>query len=165
MPQLVGEGALHTLPAQQPAAQVLRLQPLQAPPVQVSPAGQAAQATPPAPHAVATSPGWQVVPEQQPDGQETPSQMHWVPSQRCPGEHSGPVPQRHFPLAEQALAVAGLQATHAAPPEPQDAAVAVKHWPPRQQPSGQEAASQRHRPFAQRCPAGQAGPWPHWQTP
>ena len=36
---------------------------------------------------------------------------------------------------------------------------------PRQQPAGQEAPSQRHAPFMQRCPAAHGGPPPHRHAP
>jgi hypothetical protein len=56
LPQVVSAGGLHVAPEQQPSGQLVALQPLQAPPVQVWPFGQGWQAPPPVPHSAGLSP-------------------------------------------------------------------------------------------------------------
>jgi hypothetical protein len=69
-------GVLHVAPEQQPP-QLLELQPEHAPPEQLWPPGQVWHARPPAPHALGSLPGWQVLSlAQHPDGHEVGSQMH-----------------------------------------------------------------------------------------
>jgi hypothetical protein len=127
-PQVASDGGLHVAPEQQPSRQVA-LQPLQRPSVQVCPLGQVSQAPPPPPQEPAVSPARQVVPWQQPSGQEVPSQTQVLPMHRWPSAHAGPVPQRQLPLAEQL----SLRASHTAqvePASPQVASERVAHTAP-----------------------------------
>jgi hypothetical protein len=103
-------------------------------------------------------------PAQQPDGHEVAVQRH-VPNTHCwPAAQAGPPPQVHAPFVH-ALAVAGLQATQAAPPVPHAFADGVTHAPPAQQPFGHEVALHWHMPPTQRWPAAQAGPPPQVHAP
>lgn len=86
---------------------------------------QAVHAPPPLPH-------WdvdgetQVLPEQQPDGQDVALHTQTPPWQRWPAPHAAPPPHRHWPPLQVSATVLS-QATHAAPPEPQ-AATEVPVW-------------------------------------
>lgn len=59
-------GVMQVEPEQQPVGQLLALQPLQTPPVQVCVAGHIEQAPPPLPHWAALETSWQMLPSQQP---------------------------------------------------------------------------------------------------
>jgi hypothetical protein len=164
LPQLVGDGALHTAPAQQPLGQLVALQPLQWPAVQVWPAGQVVQALPPPPHEVTLSPVKHAPPEQQPLGQDVPSQTQVLATQRCPGVQVAPAPQRQVPVAEQ-LSERASQATQLDPALPQAATERVEQIAPLQQPPGQDVASQTQSPLSQRWPPPHAADVPHAQLP
>jgi hypothetical protein len=70
-----------------------------------------------------------------------------------PAPHAGPDPQPQAPNAEQLSATAGSQARHAAPANPQVAAVRAEQVEPEQHPPAQLAASQPlHTPPAQDLP-------------
>src|SRR5207253_1586591 len=133
LPQLVSEGALHTEPEQQPLGQLVELQPLQCPAVQVWPAGQVVHALPPPPHDVTLSPVRHTPAEQQPLGHDVPSQTQVLPTQRCPGVQMAPVPQRQVPVAEQ-LSERASQATQLDPALPQVAIERVEQIAPLQHP-------------------------------
>ncbi len=164
LPQLVTDGALQTAPAQQPVGQLVALQPLQCPAVQVWPAGQAVQAPPPPPHELTLSPLRHTPAEQHPFGQEVPSQTQVLPAQRCPGAQVAPVPQRQAPSAEQ-LSDRASQARQLAPALPQVATERVEQMAPLQQPPGQDVASQTQSPPLQRWPPAHAADAPHAQLP
>jgi hypothetical protein len=59
---------------------------------------------------------WQLVPWQQPSGQEVASQVQMPPSQRCPSAQAAPVPHEHFPVV--ALQPSALDVSHAMQTEP-----------------------------------------------
>jgi hypothetical protein len=108
-------------------------------------------------------PGAQVVPAQQPDGQEVASQMQLPPTQRCPAAQAAPLPQAQLPPLQ--LSASLPQTTHCAPPVPQAAVDGEAHRAPLQQPDAHEVASQMHWPDEQRCPALQTALLPQRQTP
>ncbi len=164
LPQVVSDGALQVAPEQQPPGQLVALQPLQCPAVQVWPAGQVVQAPPPPPHEATLSPARQTPAAQQPVGQEVLSQTQVLATQRWPTVQVAPVPQRQSPLAEQ-LSERASHATQVAPALPQVVMVRFEQMEPLQQPLGQEVASQMHRPSAQRWPPAHAGPDPQAQAP
>lgn len=146
---------------------------LHVPPAQLSalPAAHWVQAMLFEPHAVTVRApaSRQLLPEQQPPQPEPALQTHWPASasQERPGPQAGPLPQRHAPLV-QALAFAGAQAAHAAPPEPQLAnEPASNTWQrlPLQQPLGHEAALQVQVPASQNWPVPHCGPLPQLQLP
>lgn len=62
VPQALVVGVVHTGPLQQPLRQLVELQPLQAPLVQVCPLGHAWQLPPPLPQKLMLVPDWHVVP-------------------------------------------------------------------------------------------------------
>jgi hypothetical protein len=128
-------------------------------------ARQVWQAMPPVPQAAAVLPGMHVVPEQQPAGHDTASQMQAPPKQRRPAPQAAPAPHWQVPAAEQLSAVDGSQATQLLPPEPQVAALAVTQTPLAQQPVGHDCALHTHAPPTQVVPAPHAGPRPHVQVP
>jgi hypothetical protein len=164
LPQLVSDGAMQVAPAQQPLGQLVALQPLQCPAVQVWPAGHMVQALPPPPHELALSPARHAPAEQQPVGHDVLSQMQVLATQRCPGAQVAPVPQRQTPVAEQ-LSERASQATQLAPAVPQLAIDRVEQVAPLQQPPGHDVPSQTHSPFAQRWPPAHAADEPHAQVP
>ncbi len=82
VPQAVEDvGSLQVLPEQHPVGQLVELQPLHAPLLQVWPVGHIAHMAPAAPHALGSVPGWQVLPWQHPVEQELASQVHLPPEQ------------------------------------------------------------------------------------
>jgi hypothetical protein len=164
LPQVEREGALQVAPEQQPAGQLVALQPLQRPPVQVCPDGQDWQAPPPPPQDAAVLPAMQAPCAQQPVGQEVPSQTQVLATQRCPGAQAAPSPHRQAPNAEQ-LSERASHATQVEPATPQAATDRVEQVAPLQQPLGQEVASQMHWPPTQRWPPTQAAPAPQTQAP
>jgi hypothetical protein len=164
LPQLASDGALQIEPAQHPPGQLVALQPLQCPAVQVWPAGQAVQALPPPPHEVTLSPLRQTPAEQQPFGHDVPSQTQVLPTQRWPGVHVAPVPQRQSPVAEQ-LSDRPSQAMQLEPAIPQAATERVEQVAPLQQPPGHDVPSQTHRPLSQCWPPAHAADEPHAQLP
>jgi hypothetical protein len=109
LPQDAKEDGAQVIPLQQPSGHA---QPPQAPPVQVSPAAQAEQASPALPQAVGTLPGWQAPSEQQPLGHEVASHVHEPAMHLCPAPHAGSAPQRQSPLAEHESLVVALHAVH-----------------------------------------------------
>ena len=164
LPQLVSDGVLQVAPAQHPLGQLVALQPLQCPAVQVWPAGQVVQALPPPPHELALSPERHAPAEQHPLGHDVLSQTQVLATQRCPGAQVAPVPQRQTPVAEQ-LSERASQATQLAPAVPQAATERVEQIAPLQQPPGQDVPSQTHRPLSQRWPPAHAADAPHAQVP
>lgn len=152
----------------------------------------------------------QVVPSQQPLGQDVASHTHAPPSQRWPTAHIALPPHAQTPPEVQPSARVASQATHAAPAVPHRIAVGVLHVLPEQQPLAQVAVqavqapavhapppqlsqlppplphalgsvpgaqtsplqqplhdvpSHTHAPPTQCCPAAQAAPAPHRQSP
>lgn len=86
----------------------------------------------------------QLVPLQQPDGQDDASHTQVLLKQRVPSPHAGPVPHRQEPVP-QLFARVGSQLAHRAPFDPHAAAVgAVTQVPPAQQQLGHEVASHTH---------------------
>jgi len=76
-PHDVVDSAAHVDPEQHPLGQVVALQPVHAPPVQAPPL-QSWQAAPPVPQLMPLVPARQVVPEQQPLGQDVRSRADCV---------------------------------------------------------------------------------------
>jgi hypothetical protein len=118
----------------------------------VVPTGQATQAFPPLPQLPSDceANGTQLLPLQQPRGQEVASQTQLPAKQRWPSRHAEPKPQLHAPL-EQPSAWAP-QLTQAAPPEPQDVMVCAPNGTqvlPLQQPDGHDEALQTQLPETQ----------------
>jgi hypothetical protein len=68
-------------------------------------------------------------------------------------------------VGPQRLALLVSQAVQAPPAAPQVVKAGVSHTPPRQHPSGHEAASHTHAPFMHRWPATQGEPPPQRQAP
>lgn len=133
----------HVEPEQHPFGQVVALQPLHVPPLQVSPPGHAMHALPTVPQAIAVSP-WRHAPvdEQQPLAQVAALQATHVPLlQPSGGVHGGLLPHWQ-PVAAHESDVAGSQATHAAPAVPQVVGDDALQVGPEQHPFGQNAASQ-----------------------
>lgn len=164
LPQLVSAGALQVAPAQQPFGQLVALQPLQCPAVQVWPAGQVVQALPPPPHELALSPLRHAPAAQQPLGHDVLSQTQVLATQRCPGVQLAPLPHRQTPLAEQ-LSERASQTTQLAPAVPQVATERVEQITPLQHPPGHDVPSQTQRPLSQRWPPAHAADEPHAQVP
>lgn len=159
-------GVTQLLPLQQPVAQLVELQPVQACAVQVNPPPHAAQAAPPVPHSALAVPALQTFPAQQPVGHEVASQTHTPAEQAWPAAQGGPEPQAQAPLVQRSDFAS--HAEHVAPPLPQAAALcpAVERQVlPLQQPFGHELALQTQVPPEQVWPAPQAGPAPQRQTP
>jgi two-component system phosphate regulon sensor histidine kinase PhoR len=163
-PQVSGDGELHVEPRQQPPGQLCGLQPLQAWLTHTAAPTQVTQTPPPPPHAATVVPGWHRRPAQQPFGQESASHTHRPPAQRCPATHAAPPAQLQAPRV-QPSASTGSQAPHAAPPVPQVMGEGAVQVPPRQQPFGQEMASQPQLPPTQPAPPMHAGPRPQKQRP
>jgi hypothetical protein len=101
LPQVAKEGTLQVAPEQQPFGQLLELQPLQVPLLQVWPVGQTSQLPPPVPQDDGLSPARQVPAEQQPCGQDVPSHTHVLARHRWPGAHAAPAPHWQLPIDEQ----------------------------------------------------------------
>lgn len=99
----------------------------------------------------------QVVPSQQPSGQESAPQPQMPPTHCCPAAHWGPLPHRHPPVALQPSEAMVLQAAQAAPFGPQVASVRGLQVEPVQQPEVQEAAQPLQAPLVQVSVPGQ--PW------
>jgi len=164
LPQLVSDGAMQVAPAQHPFGQLVLLQPLQWPAVQVWPAGQVVQALPPPPHELALSPERHAPAEQQPLGHDVLSQTQVLATQRCPGAQVAPVPHRQTPVAEQ-LSERASHATQLAPAVPQAATDRVEQIAPLQHPPGHDVPSQTHSPLAQRWPPAHVADEPHAHVP
>ena len=128
------------------------------------PAAQAWQLPPPTPQLSSVG-ALQVVPAQQPLGQEKASHTHAPDTQRCPVAQAAPAPQAHLPAAVQLSAAKVSQETQAAPVVPQRASERVVQVAPSQQPIGHEALLHTHLAPTQRCPGPQAGPVPQAQLP
>ena len=122
--------------------------PLQVPCVHVSPPGQLAQLDPPLPQAPTLLPGSHSPSEQQPVGQDTPSQTQTPFRQRCPVEQLGPPPHVHAP-AVQLSESSDSHALHVSPATPHALREDGVQVPWLQHPSGQEVSSQVHTSFAQ----------------
>jgi hypothetical protein len=101
LPQVAKEGMLQVAPEQQPFGQLLELQPLQVPLLQVWPVGQTSQLPPPVPQDDGLSPARQVPAEQQPCGQDVPSHTHVLARHRWPGAQAVPAPHWQLPIDEQ----------------------------------------------------------------
>jgi hypothetical protein len=164
LPQVASEGGLQVAPEQQPVGQLVALQPLQCPPVQVWPAGHDWQAPPPPPHDDAVTPARQAPSAQQPVAHDVLSQTQVLATQRWPGEQASPLPQRQLPDDEQ-LSERASHATQVEPALPQVVVERVWQVAPVQQPLGHDVASHRQRPPAQRWPPTQAAPVPQTQLP
>jgi len=149
VPHAAVPATLQVAPEQQPLAQVVLLQLLHTPAVQVSTPGQTSQIRPALPQAPRSFPDWQSSPEQQPR-HEMASQMQLPPMQCWPGAQGAPAPQRQAPLAEQLSAPIGSHATQVAPPAPHSVNDRVSHTSPLQQPLGHEVWSQMQSPDTQR---------------
>jgi hypothetical protein len=101
LPQVAKEGVLQVAPEQQPFGQLVELQPLHVPLLQLCPVGQTSQVPPPVPQDDGLSPARQLPAEQQPCGQDVPSQTQVLARQRCPGAHAAPAPHWQLPVDEQ----------------------------------------------------------------
>jgi hypothetical protein len=130
------------LPEQHPAAQLVGVQPPQAPFTQV----------------FCWLPAWQAVPEQHP-AQVTPSHTQVPATQCCPDAHAALEPQRQAPAPEQPSAVSELHATQAPPLAPQAPNDRGVHVVPEQHPAAQEVAVQAQAPLVQTWPEA------HWALP
>jgi hypothetical protein len=164
LPQVASEGGLQVAPEQHPVGQLVALQPLQRPPVQVWPAGQVWQAPPPPPQEATVTPARQAPCAQQPVGHDVPSQTQVLAMQRWPSAQAPALPQRQPPADEQ-LSERASQATQVEPALPQVVVERVEQVVPLQQPLGHDVASHWHRPPAQRWPPTQAGPVPQLHAP
>ncbi len=123
----------------------------------------ALQLPPGAPHE-ANEIGSQTSPAQQPV-HESGSHTQRSDTQCWPMRHAGPAPQAHVPVAVHVLASIASHATQLAPPMPQLPSPRKRQLAPSQQPAGQEAESQMHRPATQRWPATHEGVSPQLQVP
>lgn len=157
-------GVTQLVPEQHPLAQLVALQPSQAPLKQRSTPGQVPQLPPPAPQAAGVVPGKHVVPEQQP-AHEVGSQTQWPPEQCWPGSHWAPVPQVHAPELEQPSARVVSQLMQVEPIVPQVAMLRFRQLAPLQQPLGQETTSHTQVPPLQRWPGTHWSPDPQPQVP
>jgi len=164
VPQVVRAGGLQVAPEQQPFGQLVELQPLHVPFVQVWPPGQVWQAPPPVPHEGPVSPGRQLPFEQHPVGHDVPSHTQVLPMQRWPGAQAAAPPQRQVPADEQ-LSARSSQVTHVDPASPQVASERVSQVFPWQQPLGHDVLSQVQRPERQRWPPAHACLEPQAQVP
>ena len=127
-------------------------------------ASHATQLAPALPQ-VATERVEQIVPLQQPPGQDVPSQVHRPLSQRWPPAHAADDPHAHVPSAAQRLALDGSQALQAPPLTPQLASEGVVQTLPVQQPFAHDVASQVQAPPTQCWPLPHAGPLPQAHAP
>jgi len=119
---------------------------------------QSTQAAPPLPQLFSDG-ARQVLPLQQPLGQDAALQTQTPPMQRWPPAQIAPPPQLQAPLLHRSARVAS-QATQLLPPFPQAAVVGDVQVAPEQQPLGQDAELHpEHAPPEQVWPAGQA-----WQA-
>ncbi len=157
--------AVHTLPAQHPAGQVVASHthapsshrcPVwhAAPPPQLHVPSGAHRSALAASHALHVAPGgahvpaasaWHVAPSQQPLGHDVASHTHSPPTQRCPVPQTGPVPQAHDPPTH-ASARSASQAMQALPLLPQAVALGALHVVPLQHPLAQLAAQLAQTP-------------------
>jgi len=121
--QFFTEVVTQVAPLQQPPGQATALHPLQAPEVQLWPAGQAVQVPPAGPQAAASVPFWQLpAASQQPAGQDCAVQVH------CPALHSWPLAQadsvpQEQPPSEVHPSAPSPQSVHREPAAPQAAAL------------------------------------------
>jgi len=146
LPQaLTTGGVVQVLPEQQPLPQLPELQPLHTPPLQV-PGEHDWQPLPPVPHAVLSVPARHVVPAQHPFEHEAGLQTHALLTQFWPAPHAAEAPQRHAPLVEQLLALAGSHTMQLAPPVPHVASALVLQVLPVQHPLEQELTLQTQTP-------------------
>jgi hypothetical protein len=164
VPQLPSDGASQLAPAQQPDAQLVEVHDVHALPTQFCSAGHAEQLVPPEPQAAFEVPGRHVVPEQQPSGQDVPSQTHAPLTHRWPLEQAAPVPQVQVPPLLQVSAVEP-QVAQAPPAVPQLVRVCASQTPLWQQPPGHEVALQVHAPPTHAWPCAHSAPPPHEQEP
>lgn len=181
--------ALHSVPSQQPAAQLVELHwvPLHTPELQLAvpqagvvphrqlPAAeqpsafvdpQAMHVAPPTPQ-LASADILHIPPAQQPLGQLWALQLLAMQAPAlhvCPAAHGGPMPHLH-PPAVQVSDAKTSHVTHAPPPEPQLSSAEVLHTEPEQHPVPQVVPSQTQPPETQRVPRPHAGPVPHLQAP
>lgn len=126
---------------------------------------QLMQMSPPMPHAVIAVPFWQRPALQQPLHTAGPQPHVPLPRHCLPVPQVLPLPQRQVPV-EQLLATVGSQVAQLTPPVPQAlTSVPGMQTPLRQQPLGQEVASQMHEEPLQRRPGPQSGPPSHEQPP
>ena len=161
-PHVAVDGALHTLPVQQPEAQFCE-HVEHAPFVQVSVGPHAVHVEPAVPHAPADGTVHALF-LQQPFGHDAASQVH-TPLRHCwPCAHGAFPPHAHVPLAHESVAI-GLQVAHMPPAPPQALEEGAVHTPFAQHPFGHEAASQTHAPLLHSCPAAHAALVPHSHAP
>jgi len=102
---------------------------------------------------------------QHPVGQDTASQKHRPPMQRCPGVQGPLAPQPHIPLALQVSVTVVAQEWQDAALAPQmqglpsvghGPGVGWRHEDPRQHPPQVLGLQSLQRPSVQLCPVGQA---------
>jgi hypothetical protein len=133
------------------------------PPEQVSPRGpQGTHALPCWPHAVGDG-TVQVLPLQQPLGQELALQTHMPPTQAWPAPQGPAEPHLQAPPVQ--LSPATPQSTHAPPTGPQAAVEIVVQLRPLQQPLGHDVASHTQMPPLHRWPVAHCGPLPQAHMP
>ena len=143
----MSDGALQVAPAQQPLGQLVALQPLQCPAVQVWPAGQLVQALPPPPHERGAVAGEAGARRAAPGGARRAVADAGAGDAALPGRAGRRrVPQRQTPVAEQ-LSDRASQATQLDPAMPQLAIERVEQIAPLQQPPGHDVPSQTHSPL------------------
>jgi hypothetical protein len=184
-PQVLNEGVLHVFTEQHPSGHEVPSQTqlperhrwpgTQAPcdpQAQVPPDAQlSAKVLPQSTHVapalpqVASDLRVQVLPAQQPEGQDVLSQRQAPAMHLCPDPQGAPDPQAQVPLAAQASAEVVLQETQVAPAGAHR--VAERGWQvvPSQHPEGQDVASQTHVPLEQRWPVPHTEPNPHRHSP
>jgi hypothetical protein len=161
----VGERELHVGPEQHPVAHVCE-QPVHAPPLHISPAGQLAHADPPLPHAPTSLPVSHCCALlQQPVGHDVGSHTQVPFRHRFPVAHALPVPHMHAPPTQPSddPAVHGEQVRPPVPQAVTDGGVHV--WFVSQQPLAQDAASHTHWPPEQTWPGPHSALMPHRQAP
>jgi hypothetical protein len=140
LPHRSAAAAQQVGPEQQPPLQ-LAGQSLQTPETQSTPASQALHGRPATPHWVAPGSRTHWSPAQQPM-HVAGLQVHIPLTHFCPSLHCNPFPQEHRPEGEQPSASIGPQVEHCLPPFPQVRKLDVWQTSLRQQPLGQEIASQ-----------------------
>lgn len=161
MPQVPSPEVEQVAPEQQPPQPLTQL--LHAPPGQLSPTGQVAQAAPPLPHAAVALPVSQDVPWQQP-AQLVESHRQFPAAQCCPARQAAAAPQAQ-PAGPQASARRGSHAAQLPPAEPQVASDAGWQLAPSQQPEGHDEPSHTQPPPWHREPSAHSGPAPQPQVP
>lgn len=115
----------------------------------VSPGRHATHLAPPLPHALVVSPGMQVPPMQQPEGQPAGSHSHVPSMQRSPPAQALPLPQTQSPAGEHVSARLVSQAEQTDPATPHASTAGPRQTTPSQQPA-HDMSSHAQAPPTQR---------------